>query len=79
MPWIPGPCSGDLDYEIDDLLVSNDGQYVACLECFTTNPGVFYANAIAPDGTEHRIGACSDMFVARNWAEVIAGIKSALV
>jgi hypothetical protein len=57
MPWKPGALSGDPDYEIHDLLYTPDGRCVAVLECFATNPDVYYCNALTPAGEHVRLGA----------------------
>lgn len=73
--WRPGALSGHEDYEIHDELYTADGRCVAVLEVFTTNPEVFYCNALTPEGEHKRLGAGTNYDTTKDWAERIAGLK----
>jgi hypothetical protein len=75
MPWRPGALSGHKDYEIHDELFAPDGRCVAVLECFTTNPTVYYCNALTPAGEHRRLGAGMNLDTAKDWAERVTGMK----
>lgn len=75
--WRAGALSGHADYEIHDELYTADGRCVAVLECFTTNPTIYYCNALTPEGEAKRIGACRDFQRAKDWAEGVAGLRAA--
>jgi hypothetical protein len=75
MPWRPGALSGDPYYEIHDELFTPDGRCVAVLECFATNPDVYYCNAITPAGEHVRFGAGDSLETAKDWAERTTGLK----
>jgi hypothetical protein len=73
--WHPGALSGDPDYEIHDELYTPDGRCVAVLECFTTNPAIYYCNALTPTGEHVRIGAGRNLDTTKDWAERMTGLK----
>jgi hypothetical protein len=75
MPWRPGALSGDPYYEIHDELYTPDGHCVAVLECFASNPTVYYCSALTPAGDRVRLGAGNGLDTAKDWAERIAGLK----
>lgn len=73
--WRAGSLSGDNDYEIHEELYAPGGQCVAVIECFTTNPTIYYCNAITPAGEHRRLGAGCNLDTTKDWAERIAGLK----
>jgi hypothetical protein len=77
MNWRPGKPPGDTadSYEIYDELYTPDGRRVAILECFTSNPDVYYCNALTPAGKQVRLGAGSNYDTTRDWAERVTGLK----
>lgn len=54
--------------------LANESDAIATLEVFNTH-GAAYCNAIAPDGTHHRLGAGINIVSAKDWAEGICGLK----
>lgn len=75
MAWQAGALSAHPDYEIHDELVDTSGQVVAVLECFATNPTIYYCNAITPSGEHKRLGTGRSLDMARDWAERVSGLK----
>jgi hypothetical protein len=74
--WRAGALSGHEDYDIHDELYTPDGRCVAVLEVFTTNPTVYYCNALTPQGEHRRLGAGSDYDTTKDWAERVAGLRA---
>lgn len=71
--WHPIEPSKDSIHIIWDGLYIND-RCVAMLEAFSDD-GPYYCNAITPQGEHRRLGAGVSLPRARNWAEVMVGLK----
>jgi hypothetical protein len=72
--WRAGALSGHKDYEIHDELLIADGRCVAVIECFVTNPMVYYCNAITP-AAQRWLRVDLNFDTTRDWAERVAGLK----
>lgn len=73
--WQAGALSGDRNHDIHDELIAPDGRCVAFVQCFSSNPDVYYCNAMTPDGEWRRLGAGFDYQGTRDWAERQTGLK----
>lgn len=75
--WTPGPMSAHPQYELQEVLCVNSdvNQCAALLECFASNPDIFYANAVTIAGDDVRRGPGYDYVQARDWCERMSGAK----